>query len=180
MSGFDQALRYVLGIEKGFSDHPADSGGATQWGITEAVYHRWRADQNLSPRPVRQITVDEMRAIYHQNYWIDGGCERFPWPASLVHFDGCVNHGIRGAWGVAQRAVGVHPDGIVGPVTEGALQHAIDHGVPLLVREMLWERIRKYGRIVAADSSQHVFLNGWLNRMDELRDRVIQDMPEAA
>ena len=34
---FDQAFNTLLKHEGGFSDHPADPGGKTRYGITEAV-----------------------------------------------------------------------------------------------------------------------------------------------
>ncbi|KKM08171.1 hypothetical protein LCGC14_1726580, partial [marine sediment metagenome] len=37
MNAFDSATKHTLGIEGDFSDDPADSGGATKWGITESV-----------------------------------------------------------------------------------------------------------------------------------------------
>jgi lysozyme family protein len=33
----DQLIEEVIGREGGYSNHPADRGGATRWGITEAV-----------------------------------------------------------------------------------------------------------------------------------------------
>ena len=33
----DQLIDDVIGREGGYSDHPADKGGPTKWGITEAV-----------------------------------------------------------------------------------------------------------------------------------------------
>ena len=34
---FDNAFSLLLGHEGGFSDHPADPGGKTRYGVTEAV-----------------------------------------------------------------------------------------------------------------------------------------------
>ena len=35
--GIDQLVDGLIAREGGFVDHPADRGGATNWGITEAV-----------------------------------------------------------------------------------------------------------------------------------------------
>lgn len=42
--------------EGGWSDHPADPGGKTMYGVTEAVYHAWLRQHGKPVRPVRQIT----------------------------------------------------------------------------------------------------------------------------
>jgi lysozyme family protein len=34
---FDSAFQKVIMVEGGYSDHPSDTGGKTQFGITEAV-----------------------------------------------------------------------------------------------------------------------------------------------
>jgi Glycosyl hydrolase 108 len=49
----DQLIDDVIGREGGYSNHPADRGGATRWGVTEAVAraHGYRGDMrsgNLS------------------------------------------------------------------------------------------------------------------------------------
>lgn len=40
MTDIDRLIDAVIAREGGFSDHPADRGGATRWGITEAVARR--------------------------------------------------------------------------------------------------------------------------------------------
>ena len=42
----------VIGREGGYSNHPADKGGATRWGVTEAVAraHGFRGDMRAFPR----------------------------------------------------------------------------------------------------------------------------------
>ena len=42
MSGFVQALPVVLRFEGGYADHPNDPGGATNKGITQAVFDAYR------------------------------------------------------------------------------------------------------------------------------------------
>jgi lysozyme family protein len=61
---FDAAIADLLGIEGGFSDDPADSGGATRYGITEAVARR-----HGYTGPMREMPSDLARAIYRADYW---------------------------------------------------------------------------------------------------------------
>ena len=59
----DQLIDDIIGREGGFSDHPADRGGATRWGITEAVAraHGWTG-------PMREFPRAEAEAIYRRIY----------------------------------------------------------------------------------------------------------------
>ena len=42
MSDYNRAFEYAVGNEGGYSDHPADRGGKTKYGITESTLRRWR------------------------------------------------------------------------------------------------------------------------------------------
>jgi lysozyme family protein len=48
----EQLIDEVIGREGGYSNHPADRGGATRWGVTEAVAraHGYRGDMRSFPR----------------------------------------------------------------------------------------------------------------------------------
>ena len=48
----DRMIEEVIGREGGYSDHPADTGGATRWGVTERVAraHGYRGDMRSYPR----------------------------------------------------------------------------------------------------------------------------------
>jgi lysozyme family protein len=61
---FAEALVEVFGIEGGFSDDPSDSGGATRYGITEAVARR-----HGYTGPMRELPVVTAKAIYRADYW---------------------------------------------------------------------------------------------------------------
>lgn len=66
MSRFDDCLSHILKFEGGFVDHPADKGGATNKGITQAVYDAYR---QTNRRSVKFIEDNEVRDIYQSNYW---------------------------------------------------------------------------------------------------------------
>ena len=169
MSGFFRILPHVLKSEGGYADHPADRGGPTMHGITQATYDRWREEGGLPKRPVKHIDSDEVQAVYYRDYWIAGKCDALPWPASAVHFDGWVNHNPRAAARVLQAALGVDVDGIIGPKTLSAASKANGQH---LANEMLWERLDLYDRIVIANPSQAVFFRGWVARIRKLREEI--------
>ena len=81
----------VIGREGGFVDHPADRGGATRWGITEAVAraHGFRGAMAAFP-------CDEAARIYRRVYWARPGFDRIaPLAPALAAelFDTGVNMG---------------------------------------------------------------------------------------
>lgn len=61
---FDQAFGITIGHEGDFSDHPEDSGGATRFGITEAV-----ARANGYVGPMAALSYDLARNIAYSQYW---------------------------------------------------------------------------------------------------------------
>lgn len=61
---FDIAVADILGIEGDFSDDPADSGGKTRFGITEAVARRHGYTGSM-----RQLPATTAKEIYRKDYW---------------------------------------------------------------------------------------------------------------
>lgn len=177
MSGFYQALPVTLRFEGGYANHPSDPGGATMRGVTQATYDRWRQANAKPTQDVRRISDEELELIYHHSYWTPAKCDALPWPASLCHFDASVNHGLAGAAKILQRAVGVTPDGKIGPQTLAAVAAM---PVALLCGRLLFERLDLYERICLGRKDSRVFLLAWVSRVNALRDRVRADLPEAA
>jgi len=177
VSGFYQALPVTLRFEGGYANHPNDPGGATMRGVTQATYDAFRRQHGKDVRDVRGITDAEVELIYHAHYWVPAKCDALPWPASMCHFDAAVNHGVAGAAKILQRAVGVTPDGIIGPKTLAAVGAT---PMPLLCGRLLFERLDYYERITFANRRLAVFLLAWLSRVNALRDQVRATLPEAA
>lgn len=61
---FDQAFGITIGHEGDFSDHAEDSGGATRYGITEAV-----ARANGYVGPMSALPYSLARSIAYAHYW---------------------------------------------------------------------------------------------------------------
>lgn len=162
---FKRALGFVFEAEGGYSNDPDDSGGATQYGITQKTYDRWNLFRGIPLRPVSEITHEEAEDIYFHFYWLEGKCDQLPDDVGVAHFDWCVNRGPRGAAVTLQLALGVPADGIIGPKTIAAV--AKYEVADLLIR-YLTEREKCYKTIVAEKPSQKKFINGWLNRVDKL------------
>ena len=169
MSRFDTCLAAVSKLEGGASNHPADKGGLTMAGVTQATYDTYRRRKGLPPRPVTQSTPVERADIYRSQYWTPVRGDALPPPLDLVIFDMAVNSGPDRAIKTLQRALGVTVDGAFGAQTLRALQEDTAAGqVDHLVSQVLELREAFYRGLVAKDASQKVFLAGWLNRLDAL------------
>lgn len=159
------AMRFILRWEGGFVDDPDDRGGRTNKGVTQKVYDAWRARSGKPKQDVKQITDEEVQAIYQQDYWRPAGCDRLKAKLDLVQFDTAVNMGTNRATKILQSAVGVGSDGKFGPATQKACD-ACDLGTALIeyceIREGLYRRF-------AQGPGQAKFLKGWLNRLNDLR-----------
>jgi lysozyme family protein len=106
--------------------------------------------------------------IYRMNYWRPTKCDQLPAGVDLVMMDGSVNSGIGRAPKWIQLAVGVEPDGKIGPMTIAAINDAdpikvidtaLDARLNFLQRLKHWETFGK----------------GWKRRVDSVR-QVAKDM----
>lgn len=156
-----------------FTDHAADRGGPTKYGITQATLTDWRK-KPVTARDVAELGYDEAREIYEAKYIKLPGFIRIKderLRAAIV--DWGVNSGPMQAIKYAQRLLDIHPDGVMGPVTEGAINK--QEPKQFLIRVCL-SRIKFCGRIVANDvrlkeaklagfRTQAEFVSGWINRI---------------
>ena len=63
------ALIFTLAWEGGYTNHPLDPGGATNFGIIQVEYDKYRKSKNLSTQSVKFITKNEYTEIYDKQYW---------------------------------------------------------------------------------------------------------------
>jgi lysozyme family protein len=117
---FPAALKQVLVYEGNYVNNPNDPGGATNKGITQAVYNAWRKSRKQAVQSVKLISDAEVAAIYKQNYWNAIKGDSLASGLDLATFDYAVNSGVGRASKALQAAVGVAQDGIIGPQTIAA------------------------------------------------------------
>jgi lysozyme family protein len=168
-AAFQASLPFVLRWEGGYVNHPADPGGATNKGVTQRVYDDWLARKGMPGRDVRQITDDEVRAIYEGGYWMPPRCDLLQRPLDLVQFDTAVNMGVGRAVRMLQACVGCAVDGDFGPATQRAVE-ACDVGTA--VASYCDRREAFYRSLAQRNPKMAVFLKGWLNRLNALRKEV--------
>jgi lysozyme family protein len=65
---YDQAIERVLAHEGGYTNHPSDPGGPTNFGITIGDYRRY-VKPGATAADVRAMRLDEAKAIYRTKYW---------------------------------------------------------------------------------------------------------------
>ena len=175
----DRIIAIVIGIEGGHVDDPRDSGGATTWGITEAVArrHGWEG-------PMEDLDPDFARRIYVKDYWTplrlddvlatDGASH-----LALELFEAAVHCGpgrvatwLQQVLNILNRGATIYDDitidGRVGPRTIGALRSLAADGSAedLAVLEVLLNALQgaRYVTLCAAREKNESFLRGWVRK----------------
>lgn len=93
VGNFATCLKHTLEFEGGWSNHPADPGGATMRGVIQRVYDAYRDRKGDPRRSVRNITEPELQEIYKVNYWDLVKGDSLPAGVDLATFDFGVNSG---------------------------------------------------------------------------------------
>lgn len=172
MSRFDECYKIVRELEGGYADEKHDKGGPTNYGVTQETYNDWLEAGGESVRSVKEITECEVKDIYME-YWRDAKCSYIPNPVDLLVFDCAINSGAKRAIKLLQNCLGVDSDGLFGKQTNSALIEEVNCiGAENLADIYLKEREWWYLDIVRRDPKQRKFLNGWLNRLDHLKNHV--------
>jgi lysozyme family protein len=174
--GVDALIDALIEREGGYVFHPADRGGATCFGITEAVAraHGYVGAMANLPR-------EEAVTIYRRLYWLrphyDEVAERAPRVAAEL-FDTGANMGPAVATTFLQRALtalnrnardypDLTPDGRVGPRTLAALETYLEKrgkrcGETVLLRALEALQGERYLRLAERRPANEAFLYGWL------------------
>lgn len=155
---FDTAFDLLLKHEGGYSDHAADPGGKTRFGITEAVAREvgYRGD-------MRELPLDLAKRIYKDRYWDTVKAEQLPPAVRYVVFDAAVNSGPGQSAKWLQRALGVMDDGVIGPKTLAAANAANPDALKM---RMLGQRLR----FMAGLTNWPAFSRGWAIRIASLME----------
>jgi lysozyme family protein len=149
---FADAFSAVLGSEGGYSDNPADSGGQTMFGITQAVATAWGYQGDMQALPLATA-----QAIAKKNYWDPYQCDQMDPRVGFNVFDAAYNGGHPAQW--IQAAAGVPQDGSIGAITIAAVR-ALD---PMqIIAAFNSSRISYYTSLV---DQWPTFGRGWMNRL---------------
>lgn len=152
-SNFPACLDEILAHEGGYVNHPSDPGGETNMGISKRSYPR---------ENIRGMTRQRAGEIYRRDFWKPVRGDDLPPGLDLVAFDPAVNSGVsRGAkW--LQQALGVTPDGKIGPVTLAAA----DKADPLVVIDRACDLRLAWLQTLPIWGT---FGKGWARRVESIR-----------
>lgn len=171
----DTLIDQVIDREGGYVNHPADRGGPTVYGITQAVARAngYRADLRHMPRAVAA-------GIYRRIYWAGPHFDAIAGKAPAIAaemFDTGVNMGPKTAATFLQRSLNalnrgatdyadVAVDGRIGPATLAALAGFLARrggaGEAVLLKAMEALQGERYLRLAEARPADEAFLYGWL------------------
>lgn len=178
--GIDRLIEDAIAREGGFVHHPADRGGPTRWGVTEAVARAHGYDGAMQDYP-RGDAVGVYRARYWHAPRFDQVARCAPRIAAEL-FDTGINMGPAVATGFLQRALNalnrgardwpdIVPDNLIGPRTLSALDACLRtrgrDAETVLLRALNALQGERYIRLAERRPSQEAFLYGWLaTRLD--------------
>lgn len=167
---FATALAFTLEAEGGWSDNPADPGGATMKGITFGTFLEHYPGATLND--LRNITDTQVADIYRHGYWNAVKGDDLPAGVDLSVFDMGVNAGPGRSTRILQDAVGSKADGIIGPITMKAIK-----GVsPIaLIHVLASEQQNYYEGLRSFDT----FGEGWTKRTEERQTAALALLPSA-
>ena len=156
MSSFNDSIPKTLRWEGGYSSHPSDPGGETNFGISKSQYPYL---------DIKNLTKEEAKAIYFRDYWTRNriGEVKNQDIANLV-FDMVVNHGQAGR--IIQQTLvsagqNVIVDNAIGSNTIAALNRV---SAFTFIPKLVSARKRYYDTLIERNPTLATFKKGWYNR----------------
>lgn len=162
---FDNILSNTLKNEGG---ETTDSGGHTNYGVTQSLYDAVSPSLGLPKKNVRDLKYGEVRKVYEEEFYKKAKIDKINSERLQgVVFDHAVNAGVPVAIKSLQKIVGAKEDGIIGKDTIKALDSYIEkYGEDVLGRELVMERANQYADLVTQDPQKYGrYQNGWFNRL---------------
>jgi lysozyme family protein len=171
----DQLIDELIAREGDFVDHPADKGGPTRWGITQAVARRYGYVGDMATLSRKLASVMYKRLYWHAPAFDE--LDRIAPKLAAEMFDIGVNMGTETAVGFLQRALNAlnrngsdYPDIAVdrriGPETLRTVQAFLRRRGPsaeqVLIKAIDALQGAHYVRLAENRPAQEAFLYGWL------------------
>ena len=161
MSNFDIAFERIIGHEGKFTDNPKDNGnwtgGKQGKGILKGTKYGIAAN-TYPDLDIKNLTLDEAKQIYYQDWWIKIKGDEIPFPIVYQLWDFAINSGMQTSVKALQRAASVKDDGVIGSKTISAINNMNINDVLILLSA---ERLE----FMASLSSWNAFGKGWARRI---------------
>ena len=170
-------ISHIIKEEGGFSDHAADKGGRTNFGITSQSWEEYQSRHKLEETDISEITRSQAFSFYEERFY-NKNIDLLPEELQLPVFDFEVNAG-KYAITTLQQVLNtfndatINPtlsvDGVLGEKTATDARHFCrDFEDGYVVDYFILSRIYYYKGLVDRNPSQSVFLNGWIARSERL------------
>ena len=162
MADKNKLIPIIKKWEGGYSDNPNDRGGATNSGVTLAVYQSVYG-KNKTKNDLKKMTESQWNYIFTKLYWNK-------WKADEIKNQSIANILVDWVWmsGLGtikkiQSLFGLTADGIVGNKT---ISYINSHDQEEVFNKIWNRRKQFYESLVKNNPSQKVFLKGWMNRLN--------------
>lgn len=191
MANADKLLPFILKWEGGFADDPADTGGATNMGVTIATWKQCGYDKDgdgdIDVQDLKLISKKDVRdRVFIPHFWNR-------WKADNIHSQKIANILVDWVWGsgangikIPQRILGVKVDGIVGQKTLNAVNFAdpdelfdaIFKARVNFLNNIVSSSVAAYERRIGRTATEkeklkHTkkrFIKGWLKRLNDIKN----------
>lgn len=165
MADKNRLIPIIKKWEGGYSDNPNDRGGATNSGVTLAVYQSVYG-KSKTKNDLKRMTNEQWNYIFTKLYWNK-------WKADEIKNQSIANILVDWVWmsGLGtikkiQSLFGLTADGIVGNKT---ISYINSHDQEEVFNK-IWNRRKSfYESLVNNNPSQKVFLKGWMNRLNTFK-----------
>ena len=182
--------KWILKWEGGFVDDPADTGGATNMGVTFGTWRRVGYDKDgdgdIDVDDLRLLTrEDVVERVLRPHYWNR-------WRADEIGDQRVANILVDWVWAsgkhgivIPQRLLGVATDGVVGEKTlssvnvaeSGGLFDTIFQARAKFIDDIVAQSIARYEAKIAREATtaellkytNKRFLKGWMNRLESIK-----------
>jgi len=162
---FGRCLALTFAQEGGYSDHPLDPGGATNFGVTQATLSKARG-RAVTKAEVRALSRDEAAAIYRQLYWAPIGGDDLPSGVDVAVFDHAVNSGPAAALRTLRAALGLPLAASLSTTLAASANTRAD----ALVRELCRRRMS----FLRGLRTFPAFGRGWTRRVDAVQAAALK------
>ena len=175
MANFELAIPELLEVEGEYSDDKYDRGGKTKYGIIEKKARSFGYEGDMKDLP-----LDFAKDIYKKDYWDRMHLDDMKSQVLAgILFNYGVNCGTSTASKSLQRALNILNrnsiswfdtmiDGIIGNKTMGLVNELSESDTLFAAKIIIGLQFEKYISIVERDSTQEVFIRGWINRVNKL------------
>ena len=179
MVNYKDIIYEIIETEGGLVDNPHDLGGITKYGVTIkslSTYWGRQATREDIINLDKRTAFNVFEKLYYRNPKIDKFKDDF---IQYIVLDMAVNHGSSNAVRMLQETINntklfnpIKVDGLIGPQTIKRTNNCYCLMARYFTNMLCDRRERFYRNIVKHNSSQQVFLNGWLNRNNKFRTEL--------